>query len=99
VTGASVARAMQAARYLVVASASSGLENRNPCAGAAAQCAQLLLLVVRFDAFCGYLEIQLAGKCDDGFNDLGIGQAGTRPADERFVDLKRIDRESMEIRE
>src|SRR4051794_34547937 len=58
-----------------------------------------LELLARADAFRDHLQAEAACEADDGLGDGGIARVGLQVRDERDVDLQRVDREMLQVRE
>src|SRR5256885_298105 len=58
-----------------------------------------LQLLLRLDAFGDDLEPELAAHRDDGRADRGVIRVPPEIRHERAVDLERLDREMLEVRE
>ena len=56
-------------------------------------------LRLRFDPFGDHAQPQAAGKADDRLGDRRIAGVGREVGDERDVDLQRVDREVLQVRE
>src|SRR6478672_6355066 len=65
-------------------------------AGVAAQKAELF---IGFDAFGHHRQAERLAHCDDGLRDRLVFGVERNVADERAVDLQRIDREALELGE
>ena len=54
-------------------------------------------LVNRFDAFGDDVQIESFGERDDRADDFAVFRAVFHRADERAIDLERIDRKTMQV--